>query len=1212
MGKNDITFSLHLTLDGKEHLVTAAAAAKEVQRAVDQSRTAAEKCSKAFLGFNNAVTAISTMRTALQGLFEENNAYSASMAKANTMAGKSGQELDQLKGSVADLAKEVPIARDALAEGLYQVVSNGVPENNWIDYLRASAKASVGGVADLGETVKVTSTIIKNYGLTWDDAAAVQDKIQLTAKNGVTSFEQLAQALPRVTGNAATLGVSVDDLMATFSTLTGVTGNTAEVSTQLAAIFTALVKPSSEASKMAAQMGIEFNAAAIKSAGGFRQFLTQLDSSVQQYAAKSGMLSQEIYGKLFGSAESLRALGPLTGQLREKFEQNAQAMAGSAGTIDDAFATMASTGSAQMQMLKNTWGDFTDVVAKAASSIMPALNGVATVGLALNGVSTLKTAFASLAQGSSALVARLGTLATALNVSALASKLAGLKAAWLATQNYILTGSFTADAAAARLTSVSLYGTAAAATVAKVALRGLLVATGVGAVMAALGFVIEKVIGYFDSSTTAAQTNAGALQDNEQATKKLSAAKQLIKDVQADAATRYQAEIQKVQELTRIIRSNTASYADRQAAIKKLQGIIPSYQASIAKDGTLYEKNASAVDKYIRKLNALAMAEAMRDKLKPYYAQLADIRIAKAKAQKQVQNTRQTIAKANNGKTPEQLTREYAASDATLTPWDKSNADIARHSRAMLGQPSQRDKNEPLISAYNQQVAVLDKYTRSEQAAIKVINEALGSLTAEESQFYTDLALGKPTGVTTTTPTTTKNHTTNSHTTNSHTNNTHTTTDKPAPQGSLEWYDEAIRKCDNYIKTATDATAIQKKLQEKATLQAQRKALAIKLGIEQPDKADTTDALDKLKAQLAAAQADSAQAPNIAAKVRAEAKVSELQSQIDAETARRLRLTAIVNPQSAAQQAAEQRRTDYQGASQKMGTIQADFDNGLINKDEALRQVDELNASIKAKLGEGVKPFKLEVDTSQAKTGIKDFMSTAQNAWSSLSGGVDAVMNLTDTLKGNGSAWEKMSAVINTTFSIMNAVSGVMEFINMLTGSHTALTATDTATTEVHTAATAADTAVTNTDTAAKAGNAMAGAAQGGASLPFPANIAAIAAGVAAVVAVIAMIGSLAFEHGGIVPGTSLTGDRVTARVNSGEMIINRRQQLNLWRLANTRIAPPPAATPATLTPATRITPAAIAQLTQPRRLDIAVTGRIAGRDIKLTLDKRNTLLARS
>lgn len=152
---------------------------------------------------------------------------------------------------MADLAKEIPMARDALADGLYQVISNGVPENNWIEYLRASAKASVGGIADLGETVKVTSTLIKNYGLSWDQATAIQDKIQLTAQNGVTSFEQLAMALPRVTGNAATLGVSIDDLMATFSTLTGVTGNTAEVSTQLAAIFTALVKPSSEATKMA-------------------------------------------------------------------------------------------------------------------------------------------------------------------------------------------------------------------------------------------------------------------------------------------------------------------------------------------------------------------------------------------------------------------------------------------------------------------------------------------------------------------------------------------------------------------------------------------------------------------------------------------------------------------------------------------------------------------------------------------------------------------------------------------------------------------------------------------------------------------------------------------------------------------------------------------------------------------------------------------------
>lgn len=57
----------------------------------------------------------------------------------------------------------------------------------------------------------------------------------MTAKNGVTSFSQLAQALPKVAANANTLGVSIDELMAAFATLTGVSGNTAEVSTQLAA-----------------------------------------------------------------------------------------------------------------------------------------------------------------------------------------------------------------------------------------------------------------------------------------------------------------------------------------------------------------------------------------------------------------------------------------------------------------------------------------------------------------------------------------------------------------------------------------------------------------------------------------------------------------------------------------------------------------------------------------------------------------------------------------------------------------------------------------------------------------------------------------------------------------------------------------------------------------------------------------------------------------
>ncbi len=41
------------------------------------------------------------------------------------------------------------------------------------------------------------------------------------------------------------------------------------------------------------------------------------------------------------------------------------------------------------------------------------------------------------------------------------------------------------------------------------------------------------------------------------------------------------------------------------------------------------------------------------------------------------------------------------------------------------------------------------------------------------------------------------------------------------------------------------------------------------------------------------------------------------------------------------------------------------------------------------------------------------------------------------------------------------------------------------------------------------------------------------------------------FETGGIVPGTSYTGDNVPANVNSGEMILNKQQQAQLFNMAN-------------------------------------------------------------
>lgn len=73
-------------------------------------------------------------------------------------------------------------------------------------------------------------------------------------------------------------------------------------------------------------------------------------------------------------------------------------------------------------------------------------------------------------------------------------------------------------------------------------------------------------------------------------------------------------------------------------------------------------------------------------------------------------------------------------------------------------------------------------------------------------------------------------------------------------------------------------------------------------------------------------------------------------------------------------------------------------------------------------------------------------------------------------------------------------------------------------------------------------------------SLPFPANMAALASVIATVTSVIASIkgvGSQSFADGGIFQGHTTIGDYNLARVNAGEMILNNRQQKHLFNLLN-------------------------------------------------------------
>jgi TP901 family phage tail tape measure protein len=1150
----EIKFNVKLVVDGKEQLVTATSTAEELRRVLDSAKTSSQKLNAALVNFNQAVmaannvtNAISQISGALNGVTEESRSFSAAMNAANTMAGKSGEDFAKLKGQVAELSKSIPVVRDELANGLYQVISNGVPEDNWIAFLQKSAKASVGGIADLGETVKVTSTIIKNYGLSWDKAGDVQDKIQLTAKNGVTSFEQLAQALPRVTSNAATLGVSIDELMATFATLTNVSGNTAEVSTQLAAIFTALVKPSSEASKMAQQMGIEFDAAAIKAAGGMRNFLTDLDKNVKAYASKSGMLEQEIYGKLFGSAESLRALGPLTGQLAAKFNENVEAMKGSAGTIDDAFSIMSSSGAASLQILKNKFAEVGDAIASTMGGIMPVLNITVQIGNTVIAVTAMVSGLKNLAK-----------IQAIVKVRTMAMNAASL--VWNATSVRMN--------ALVQVCSASFRGAAVSATTLKLAIQGLLISTGVGVAIVAL----TEVIAAFTSKSADAQTQA---EDTAESMKGIgdaaddikTAYDSVLKNTYADLMAKYE----KLKAGWRALSTEQQKMAwikDNQSAFNELRLKI----GNVTEAENIFNRKTDAV---VEAFKQRALAAAYAAKLTALYQRQIELLDKKQKITKTIaDDAKQGGRHAKEGDiVPESWRSDRYGKVGSDGQWRFTKVGAERYNGTNVSGNTQINSVDKEIESVNRQIGDTQKQLTTR------LNTARSFITAD-------------------TPTTPHAKDTPKKTTIKDDKKDEPKTHVEELQAQLAAAQKEMGNAmtvDARVKADAKVADIQRQIDEatkgKVSIEAETEPSYIvkgsdadkrqshnnagqridrirqdfeigligkedaerqiadinkqleKLGVK-PIEVHFKTYIEELQEQLHDAQQEFEEATTIDARVKADAKIDDIQRQIDEATKGKVSIEAETEPSYIVQGSAADKRQSHSNAQNKASRIQTDYEIGIIGKDEALKEIEEINRQL-AEIG--LKPIKIELDSK----GFDKVFGDIKSGWGSIQGVGNGIQGISDALEGNGDAWQQVTGLINGFISIAEGIQGIVELFGMLTAAtsaHAAASTTDAA-------ATAGEAAAATANTAAKSGEAVANATASGAKMPFPLNLVAIAAGVAAVIAALAAVSG--FATGGVIGGTSTSGDKKFARVNSGEMILNKFQQARLFGMIDGKFQPP-------------------------------------------------------
>lgn len=263
-----------------------------------------------------------------------------------------------------------------------------------------------------------------------------------------------------------------------------------------------------------------------------------------------------------------------------------------------------------------------------------------------------------------------------------------------------------------------------------------------------------------------------------------------------------------------------------------------------------------------------------------------------------------------------------------------------------------------------------------------------------------------------------------------------------------------------------------------------------------------------------------------------------------------LRLPVRLSPQDLTQA--------YKDAASKAGEISEWVRLGIIDKDKAYTMIDALNKDLQSK---GIKvPVELDVETlgdqiNELRGKIEDFADVFTAPINAINGVKSAFDNLNSVMEDpDADGWDQFFAIFQVGESIVSAVSTAMGILSTVTDLVTAAKTKNTAASVAEATAEGAEAAARGVNTGAAiteaaAVGAVAGseAASSVASIPFAGPALAIAAIIAVMAAVVAAIASAkGFAEGGVVGGHSYTGDKILARLNSGEIILNQKQQANL------------------------------------------------------------------
>lgn len=258
--------------------------------------------------------------------------FDGAFRQISTIIDASADDLAGFKGAILDYAQGSTQPLDQITNALANAIGSGVDWAQSLDLIAVAEKLAVSTRSDLDSTTKVLVSTLNSYGMEIKDAGGLSDLFFKIIDEGDISMGDLANSFAKVAPIAKISGVSLQEVGAAIATLTASGIKPAESIEYLRGAISNIISPSKQGADLAAELGIQFNAAGLKANG--------LAGLLQQVAEKTGGSADQMK-LLFGDIGGFTAAATLAGPQADKFAASIVAMGQVTGATDAAFAKMA-------------------------------------------------------------------------------------------------------------------------------------------------------------------------------------------------------------------------------------------------------------------------------------------------------------------------------------------------------------------------------------------------------------------------------------------------------------------------------------------------------------------------------------------------------------------------------------------------------------------------------------------------------------------------------------------------------------------------------------------------------------------------------------------------------------------------------------------------------------------------------------------------------